>query len=392
MHSVSVNRFHHLRFLIAGLGLGSLMVFPAHPVIAQTVNTPESMTFTKVIRCESTNLEKTKGQDCFNPPKELGQGEILLAQGKIERKTEDSFAEAVKNMSAGTIVVLNSLGGDLVGGLRLGQSIRARDFNTWVIDSSTDNPAVKDKKVIGKCFSSCAYTFLGGVIRRVDKSGQLGVHQFRNQDDKLDANQAQKISAMLARYLDSMGINRQLLDQALLTEPGKMTLIPETQRIAWNIEPSLPSTVTVSKWKLEAAPGGKRLAYSTVKQINRNAYLTFALTYINGSLRGLVIAKPDARDELASDWLSAFNDKVDLIVEVNSKLLILQPMGNWEVAGQVNTPGTRQIWYAIKPELIKELLNARQFKLKPQWAIPPMGMDSETMFSTDGFKDNYAAL
>ena len=78
MHSVSVNRFHHLRFLIAGLGLGSLMVFPAHPVIAQTVNTPESMTFTKVIRCESTNLEKTKGQDCFNPPKELGQGEMKI--------------------------------------------------------------------------------------------------------------------------------------------------------------------------------------------------------------------------------------------------------------------------------------------------------------------------
>jgi hypothetical protein len=81
-----------------------------------------------------------------------------------------------------------------------------------------------------------------------------------------------------------------------------------------------------------------------------------------------------------------------LIVEVNSKLVILQPLGNWELAGQVNTPGTRQIWYSIRPELVKELLNARQFKLKPQWAIPPMGMDAETLFSTDGFKDNYAAL
>jgi hypothetical protein len=350
------------------------------------------MTFTKVIRCESQNPERTKGQDCFNPPADLGLGDIVLAQGKIERKSEDGFGEAVKNLPAGTIVVLNSMGGDLVGGLRLGQSIRARDFNTWVMDATSDNPAIKDKKNMGRCFSSCAYTFLGGVLRRVDKAGQLGVHQFRNTDDKLDANQAQKISAMLARYLDTMGINRQLLDQALLTEPGKMTLIPETQRIAWNIEPSFPSTVTLSKWKLEAAAGGKRLAYTSVKQINRNAFLTFALTYVNGSLRGLVIAKPDARDELASDWLSAFNDKVEVMVEVNSKLLVMQPLGNWELAGQVNTPGTRQIWYAVKPELIKELLNARQFKLKLQWAIPPMGMDAETTFSTDGLKDNYAAL
>jgi len=358
----------------------------------QTAYAQDSMTFTKVIRCESQNPERTKGQDCFNPPADLGLGDIVLAQGKIERKSEDGFGEAVKNLPAGTIVVLNSMGGDLVGGLRLGQSIRARDFNTWVMDATSDNPAIKDKKNMGRCFSSCAYTFLGGVLRRVDKAGQLGVHQFRNTDDKLDANQAQKISAMLARYLDTMGINRQLLDQALLTEPGKMTLIPETQRIAWNIEPSLPSTVTLSKWKLEAAAGGKRLAYTSVKQINRNAFLTFALTYVNGSLRGLVIAKPDARDELASDWLSAFNDKVEVMVEVNSKLLVMQPLGNWELAGQVNTPGTRQIWYAVKPELIKELLNARQFKLKLQWAIPPMGMDAETTFSTDGLKDNYAAL
>ena len=387
MHSVSVNRL--LQCLMAKRWQAlTLLLFLG----MQTAYAQDSMTFTKVIRCESQNPERTKGQDCFNPPADLGLGDIVLAQGKIERKSEDGFVEAVKNLPAGTIVVLNSMGGDLVGGLRLGQSIRARDFNTWVMDATSDNPAIKDKKNMGRCFSSCAYTFLGGVLRRVDKAGQLGVHQFRNTDDKLDANQAQKISAMLARYLDTMGINRQFLDQALLTEPGKMTLIPETQRIAWNIEPSLPSTVTLSKWKLEAAAGGKRLAYTSVKQINRNAFLTFALTYVNGSLRGLVIAKPDARDELASDWLSAFNDKVEVMVEVNSKLLVMQPLGNWELAGQVNTPGTRQIWYAVKPELIKELLNARQFKLKLQWAIPPMGMDAETTFSTDGLKDNYAAL
>jgi hypothetical protein len=38
------------------------------------------------------------------------------------------------------------------------------------------------------------------------------------------------------------------------------------------------------------------------------------------------------------------------------------------------------------------MLNAKQFKLKPQWAFPPLGMDGETVFSTDGFNDNFSAL
>jgi hypothetical protein len=387
MHSVNVDLFRSRCSVVLRSALLSFCCLQVQTVFAQ-----DPMSFQKVVRCESQNLDLKMGKDCFSPPAELGRGEIILAQGKIERKTEDSFGEMVKAMPAGTIVLLNSMGGDLVGGLRLGQSIRSRDFNTWIMDVQADNPAITDKKTIGRCFSACAYTFLGGVIRRVDKAGQLGVHQFRNKDDKLDANQAQKISAMIARYLDAMGINRQLLDQAMLTEPGKMTLIPESQRIAWNVEASLPSTTQVSKWKLEAASGGKRLAYSTVKQVNRNAYLTLALTYLNGNLRALLIAKPDARDEQATDWLSVFNDKVDLVVEVNSKSFVLQPLGDWERAGSVNTAGTRQIWYQAKPEMIREIMNSRQFKLKPQWAFPPMGMDAETIFSTDGFKDNFSAL
>jgi hypothetical protein len=387
MHSVNVNPLLSCGKLLLGVILSSSL-----HAWSQSIPAEEPMTFQKVLRCDSAGSDKTANSVCYTPPPELGAGDIVLAQGKIERKTEDVFGVFVKNMPAGTIVLLNSLGGDLVGGLRLGQSIRARDFNTWIMDSPTDKNAIKDRKISGKCFSSCAYTFLGGVIRRVDKAGQLGVHQFRNQEDKLDANQAQKISAMLARYLDAMGINRQLLDQALLTEPGKMTLIPEPQRIAWNVELSQPSPVTVSKWKLEAAAGGKRLAFSSVKQLNRNAYLTFALTYINGNLRGLLIAKPDARDEQATDWLNAFNEKVELLTEVNSKMFVLRPVSDWERAGQVNTPGTRQIWYVVPPEMIKEILVARQFKLKPQWAFPPMGMDAETVFSTDGFRDNYSAL
>ena len=380
-------------FFIATTGLtrqwltALLLACCSAPVLAQ-----DSMTFQAITRCDALNAERNKPTDCVNPPLELGAGDVWLGQGKIERKTEDVFGDVAKNLPAGSIVVLNSLGGDLVGGLRLGQSIRARNFHTWILDAQTDLAVLRDKKNNGKCFSSCAYAFMGGVKRLVDKGGLYGVHQFRNVDDKLDAVQAQKISALLARYLDAMGVNRQLLDLAMLTEPGKITVINESQRANWNVETSVTRAVTASRWKLEAAAGGKRLAYSSVRQSQRQSLLTFALTYINGQPRALLIAKPDARDELAPDWLSAFNDRIELLMEINGKLLVLQPVSDWQAAGQVNTPGTRQIWFAIKPDVTREMLNAKQFKLKPQWAFPPLGMDGETVFSTDGFNDNFSAL
>ena len=368
------------------------LVFLLLSICGSAARAQDSMSFTLLNRCHAPNVQRGAVTECFSPPVDLGPGDIWLAQGKIERKTEDALGEAAKRMVPGTIILLNSLGGDLVGGLRLGQAIRARQFHTWVIHPQKGGVTISDAKTAGKCFSSCAYAFMGGVQRQVDPSGMLGVHQFRQLEDKLDAVQAQKISALLARYLDAMGVNRQMLDQAMLTEPGKMSLISEAQRLAWNVVTGTPRQIFASRWKLEAATGGKRLTYSTVKQSQRDSLLTFALTYANGQLRALLIAKPDPRDELSQDWLGAFNERVELTIEVNGKQLQLQPISDWQVAGQVNTPGTRQIWFQAKPELPKELLASKQFKLRPNWMFPPIGMDAESVFSTDGFKDNFAAL
>lgn len=353
----------------------------------------DSMVFSLQTRCDAKPMALPSADThCWLPPTELGQGDVWLAQGKIERKTEEVLGEAAKRMAPGTIIVLNSLGGDLVGGLRLGQALRARHLFTWVVNPQAFGVTLTDSKSAGKCFSSCAYAFMGGVQRQVDKSAMFGVHQFRQLEDKLDAVQAQKISALLARYLDAMGIHRQLLDQAMLTEPGKMSLINEGQRAAWNVVTSSPRAYAASRWKLEAAAGGKRLTYSTVRQSQRDCSLTFALTYMGGQLRALVIAKPDARDELSPDWLNAFNDRTELTIEINGNQIQLQPISDWQVAGQVNTAGTRQIWYQMKPDLSKEFMQVKQFKLKPNWTVPPIGMDAESVFSTDGFKDNFAAL
>jgi len=351
----------------------------------------DGMQFRIVSRCLDSNTAPLADSKCLKIPQELGEGTLILAQGRIEKNSEISFGELVKGMPPGAVVILNSLGGDLIGGLRLGQAIRARDFYTFIQSPEKISPELIDNKVSGKCFSACAYTFLGGTVRRLDGYAQFGVHQFRNDENKLDASQAQKMSALLARYLDAMGINRQLLDQALLTEPGKMTLINETLRRNWAVETGLVQTPQ-TRWRIEAVSGGKRLAYVSRKQINRNAYLTLAMTYVGGQLKTLLLVKPDPRDENSSEWINQFASKVDLILEINSKSYRLQPITDWEKAGSVNSASARQIWFNTPDGLVKDLLVVRQFLIKPLWVFPPIGLDSESYLGTDGFEDNFKAL
>lgn len=141
---------------------------------------------------------------------------------------------------------------------------------------------VVPESIQGKCFSACAYAFLGGVIRQIDPLGQYGVHQFRGTHQPVDPIQTQKLAAILGRYMDSMGVSRQLLDRALLTEPGKVMLISKTQREAWHVENSvaLPSVAAKSRWRMEVVAGGKRLAYAT--QNLQQGRLTLALDKTGG--------------------------------------------------------------------------------------------------------------
>ena len=356
------------------------------PVVSFSAD--ESMAFKVVTRCsENAPLDA----QCSRIPQEFAEGTIILAQGKIERNSEVLFTEVSKGIAPGAVVVLNSLGGDLIGGLRLGQAIRSRDFHTLIL--STENLPINasDLKLNGKCFSACAYTFLGGTIRRVDANAQFGVHQFRNEENKLDASQAQKMSALLARYLDAMGVNRQLLDQALLTEPGKMTLINDKLRKAWAVETGFSQT-SQTRWRIEAVAGGKRLAYVSRKQLTRNAILTIAMTYHQGSLKTMLLVKPDPRDEFSGEWANQFGARVDVVIEVNSKTYRLQPITDWERAGSVNSATARQIWFNTPDGLVKDFLVARQFLVKPLWESAPIGMDGESYLGTEGFEDNFKAL
>ena len=355
------------------------------------------MTFTRIARCPSAQntAVDVSFTACLAVPQELGSGELILAQGHIERQSSEVLGQFVGDMPRGTTVVFQSLGGDLMGGLRLGQFIRARGFNTYLpLGLGANEALLKDSKLLGKCVSSCAYSFLGGVVRKVQANAQYGVHQFRANDSGLDAVQTQKISAILGKFMDAMGVNRLLLDQALLTDPGKVTYIPDYLRQTWKVETTaeVVAQQQQSKWKLESSAGGKRLAYSSRKQVSSNAILTVALTPISGQMRVLLIVKPDPVQEASAVWLDYFKQRTDLQIALDSKTFVLKPTSDWARAGQVNTAGTQQIWFSASEDMIQEIKRAKLITVTPNWRELPEGLDSKTVFGTEGLQEALWAL
>ena len=402
MRSASVDLFFRIlqrpyayatRPLWCAYWLVALCVLVHSSVLATDV---VGMTFTRIARCSTPAKSATEvPANCLDVPQELGNGELILAQGHIERQSSEVLGQFVGELPRGTTVVFQSLGGDLMGGLRLGQFIRARGFNTYLPQQlGSSEFLLKDTKFLGKCVSSCAYSFLGGVVRKVQTNAQFGVHQFRANDSGLDPVQTQKISAILGKYMDAMGVNRLLLDQALLTDPGKVTYIPDYLRQTWKVETTteVVAAQQLPKWKLESSAGGKRLAYVSRKQASSNAILTVALTPMNGQMRVLLIVKPDAAQESSPTWLDNFKQRTELQIASEGSSFVLKPTSDWARAGQVNTAGTQQIWFTASEDLMQLIKRAKTFTVAPSWRELPKGFDNETIFGTEGLQEALWAL
>jgi hypothetical protein len=167
----------------------------------------------------------------------------IVADGDITKETPEKFQEfldTLSNEAVTMIVQLNSLGGDLFGGLLLGAIIRREGFNTEVTK-------VDEYYKAGVCYSACSYAFLGGVGREVgtDFSGnpsQIGFHQFRSADSVWDNDQsinemliereseAQLISSYVFDYITAMGVDPQLFTKINQTPADEIYVPNERER------------------------------------------------------------------------------------------------------------------------------------------------------------------
>jgi hypothetical protein len=117
------------------------------------------------------------------------------------------------------------------------------------------------------CVSACTIAFLGGVNRSMVEGSSYAVHQFapdcKRQPGPLcvDASaamaEAQKQSAVLSTYLETMGIPAGFLTDMVLADPAHVTVLQNDVLLKYNIV----HTEITTKWDVKGTPGGLALVY-----------------------------------------------------------------------------------------------------------------------------------
>lgn len=95
-----------------------------------------------------------------------------------------------------------------------------------------------------RCASACAYLFMSGKARRVDRTARIGVHQFWYRAKHLSSQQSEaeiykrsQINfSLLLFYVRKMGVSSQTLELAGKTEPQRISWLTRQQINEWNIE------------------------------------------------------------------------------------------------------------------------------------------------------------
>ena len=189
-------------------------------------------------------------------------GEIDLEAGK---RLEALIAN--KRIPLGSYLYLHSPGGHLLGGIKLGQAIRAHLLQTS-IGQFDDTGKLKTTKP-GYCYSACALAFLGGEYRYLPEGSIYGVHRiFWEQHTSADADIAQIASAAVVEYIKTMGVDTKLF--ALASQAGSSQVITPSAETLLSLNVINNGSKPV-KWTIESITGGIYLKgeQETLRGINK---------------------------------------------------------------------------------------------------------------------------
>lgn len=173
---------------------------------------------------------------------------FIQATGQITYQTPDvfkAFLAATKDLPGE--IHFDSPGGNLEPALDLGRAIRRARLTTTIGSAFKTVGGDLYQSPEPYCYSACAYAFLGGVTRRFKGETQYGVHRFST--EKATADDAQAETAMIATYLEEMGVKEMLLEIASTTSFEKINLIApaEAESLRVIFDPNSTTTFKVER-------------------------------------------------------------------------------------------------------------------------------------------------
>ncbi|PUA17811.1 hypothetical protein [Glaciimonas sp. PCH181] len=218
----------------------------------------------------------------------------IYADGEITDNTAQEFkAFVMANKIENAMVLLNSGGGSLVEGMRLGSAIRELGFDTGIATYSNGKMIEQ-----GTCASACAYAFAGGIGRNyLGKGTRLGIHQFYSADPNVSNQASQEVSGLIVAYLQKMGVDAFAFSAASFVGKENMLwlTVEDAEKLQFANDGAFPTTAELKQSKTDT--------YLKVEQrrINGTARLLFFCNNKHIALTGgLVTTEEDAKNK--DDW------------------------------------------------------------------------------------------
>ena len=181
--------------------------------------------------------------DMFHTQSAPGKG-IIVVTGDIVQSDAAKFREIAANYRSAT-VVFASKGGSLTAGLSMGETIRARKFETSVSSGAM-------------CASACALAWLGGDSRAMSSSARIGFHaSFVLEDGK--ARESAVGNALVGAYITRLGLSIDVVVHATQASPREMAWLSPNEAARLGID----VRVTDAKATTAQAPATTRIAMTS---------------------------------------------------------------------------------------------------------------------------------
>jgi hypothetical protein len=300
---------------------------------------------------------------------------MVVYQSTINQANLEAFSSQTANLPTGTVVLLNSQEGDLSSGIRLGQVIRQKGFNTRVGRAQEQqNTTVKAP---GVCLSSCALAFLGGTQRQLDDRDELGFFSLQSTQkppSKLSEEDLKKALANIARYLEQMNINGTLLEQIMRIEGNGPLLINPTSAKALNIENATKGELNA--WRVQALDNGVLIAITSQKQTQGQFNITLGLSKASGAFRLIVLIKPTVTSIDYPKLTELLGNSQPTLI-AKDKAIKLKLDKNWQL-----TATGSQGSFILKEEELLQIASEVEFEFQLPPNITQLGLDQKTLFST----------
>jgi hypothetical protein len=147
----------------------------------------------------------------------------LVAEGRIYRSDATRLLSLLQGGAMPSTFLISSPGGELVGALALGETLRRSGIRTVVGSISTDvygNASIGP----GRCHSACVFVLMGGTARSVVPGSLVGVHSPQPvmvvggraylPDSSTTRYVVQRTAPLLRLYARQMGVSPSVVDLA----------------------------------------------------------------------------------------------------------------------------------------------------------------------------------